>query len=77
MYTAYRAAELKQTTASTRRVSNFLRNCWGAFQEWRKRERLRADLYALNDSALADIGISPGEIDYVVNLSIDQRGRGR
>jgi len=77
MYTAYGAAELKQTTASTRRVSNLLRNCRGAFQEWRKRERLRADFYALDDSALADIGITPGEIDYVVNCPVDQWDRGR
>ncbi len=77
MNTAYDAAELKRTTASTRRVSSFLRNCWRAYQERRKRERSRADLHALNGSALADIGITPGEIDYVVNCFIDRRGRGR
>ncbi len=47
MYTALGAAELKQATRSTQRVSNFLGSCWGAFQEWRKRERLRAELYGL------------------------------
>ena len=77
MNTAYSAAELKRTTASTRRVSNFLRNCWGAYREWRKRERSRADLYALNVSALADIGITPGEIDYVVNCSVDRGAAGQ
>ena len=34
MYTALGAAELKQATRSTQRVSNFLGSCWGAFQEW-------------------------------------------
>ena len=75
MSTAYNAAGLGQTTASTRRVCSFLRSYWEAFQERRKRERLRADLSCLNDFELQDIGISRGEIDYVAsNRSIDPRG---
>jgi uncharacterized protein YjiS (DUF1127 family) len=75
MSTAYNAAGLGQTTASTRRVYSFLRSYWEAFQERRKRERLRADLSCLNDFELQDIGISRGEIDYVAsNRSIDPRG---
>jgi uncharacterized protein YjiS (DUF1127 family) len=75
MSTAYNAAGLGQTTASTRRVYSFLRSYWEAFQERRKRERLRADLSCLNDFELQDIGISRGEIDYVAsNRSIDLRG---
>jgi len=75
MSTAYNAAGLGQTTASTRRVYSFLRSYWEAFQERRKRERLRADLSGLNDFELQDIGISRGEIDYVAsNRSIDPRG---
>jgi uncharacterized protein YjiS (DUF1127 family) len=75
MCTAHGAAELRQTPASTRHVSNFFKSCWGAFQERRKRERLRAALCGLNDSALTDIGITRGEIDYVAsNRSIDPRG---
>ena len=75
MSTAYNAAGLGQTTASTRRVYSFLRNYWEAFQERRKRERLRADLSCLNDFELQDIGVSRGEIDYVAsNRSIDPRG---
>ena len=36
---------------------------WNSFQEWRKREKLRAELNGLTDSELADIGITRGEID--------------
>jgi len=75
MYTTLGAAELKQTTRSTQRVSNLLRSCWGAFQQWRKRDRLRTEFYGLNDKELMDIGISRGEIDYFAsNRSIDPRG---
>ena len=75
MYTALGAAELKQATKSTQRVSNFLGSCWGAFQQWRQRDRLRTELYGLNDRELMDIGITRGEIDYFAsNRSIDQRG---
>jgi uncharacterized protein YjiS (DUF1127 family) len=75
MYTVQGAAELRQTTASTQRVTNFFGSCWGALQEWRKRERLRADLCGLNDRELMDIGIARGEVDYVAsNRSIDPRG---
>ena len=75
MSTAHSAAELGQTAASTRRVSSFFRSYWGAFQERRKRQRLRAELSCLNDFELQDIGISRGEIDYVAsNRFCDPRG---
>ncbi len=75
MSTADSAAALGQTTASTRRGYSFFRSYWGAFQEWRKRQRLRADLSCLNDFELQDIGITRGEIDYVAsNRSFDPRG---
>ncbi len=62
-------------TAATRRAFSFLKRYWSAFQERRKRERLRADLSDLNDLELKDIGITRGEIDYVAsNRSIDPRG---
>jgi uncharacterized protein YjiS (DUF1127 family) len=74
MSTAHSAAELGQTTALTRRAYSFLGSYWDAFQEWRKRQRLRADLSCLNDFELQDIGITRGEIDYVAsNRSIDPR----
>ena len=75
MYTALGAAELKQATRSTQRVSNFLESCWGAFLQWRKRDRLRTELYGLNDRELIDIGITRGEIDYFAsNRGVDPRG---
>jgi uncharacterized protein YjiS (DUF1127 family) len=75
MSATYGATGLGQTAASTRRVHSFFKRYWGAFQERRKRERLRADLSDLNDWELQDIGITRGEIDYVAsNRSIDPRG---
>jgi uncharacterized protein YjiS (DUF1127 family) len=75
MYTAHGAAGLKQATSSTQRVSNFLGRCWATFQQWRKRDRLRAELYSLNDRELMDIGITRGEIDYFASSrGIDPQG---
>ena len=75
MYTALGAAEPKQATRSTQRVSNFLGGCWAAFHQWRERDRLRTELYSLNDRELMDIGITRGEIDYFAsNRGIDPRG---
>ena len=73
MSTTYSTTALTQTTASTPRVSSAFKNFWGAFQEWRKWERLRADLCDLSDRELMDIGISRGEVDYVAsNRSTDR-----
>ena len=75
MNTAHGATALGQTSISTRQVSSFFKRYWGAFQERRKRERVRTDLSCLNDLELKDIGITRGEIDYVAsNRSIDPRG---
>ena len=74
MYTALGAAELKRATRSSQRVSNFLGSCWEVFQQWRNRDRLRTELYGLNDRELMDIGISRGEIDYFAsNRNTDPR----
>ena len=74
MSTTYGATVLGQTAASRRRVSSLFKRYWRAFQERRKRERLRADLSCLNDLELKDIGIARG-IDYVAsNRTIDPRG---
>ncbi|MBR0719759.1 DUF1127 domain-containing protein [Bradyrhizobium liaoningense] len=60
---------------SQRRNFNAFKNLWGAFQEWRKWERLRGDLCSLSDQELMDIGITRGEIDYVAsNRDTDPRG---
>ena len=50
-----------------RQVYSPLETYWNAFQEWRKREKLRTELCRLTDSELADIGITRGEIDYVAS----------
>jgi len=74
MSTAHSAIGLIGMTGSTRRVASFFKRYWDAFQERRKRERLRADLSELNDWELQDIGITRGEIDYIAsNRSIDPR----
>ena len=81
MSTTYGATGLGQTAASTRRVSNFFKRYWDAFQarrkERRKRQRERAELYRLNDWELTDIGMTRGEIEYVVsNRSFDRAESG-
>ena len=53
------ATGLGPTAGSTRHVSSSNRGYWDAFQERRKRERVRAALY----DELKDIGIARGEID--------------
>ena len=74
MSTTYGSTGLGQTAVSTRRVSSFFKRYWGAFQERRKRQRLRATLCDLSDRELMDIGTTRGEIDYVAShRSIDPR----
>ena len=75
MSTTYGAGGVGQRAASTRHVSSFFKRYWGAFQERRKRQRLRATLCDLSDRELMDIGTTRGEIDYVAsNRSFDPRG---
>jgi uncharacterized protein YjiS (DUF1127 family) len=75
MSTTYDATGLGQAAASTRHVARFFKRCWGAFQERRKRQSLRASLCDLSDRELMDIGTSRGEIDYVASSrGIDPRG---
>ena len=74
MSTIHGTTELGQVTAG-RQVYSPLEAYWNAFQEWRKRERLRTQLYRLTDTELIDIGITRGEIDYVAShRGIDPRG---
>ena len=71
----YSLVELTQTLVPARLGLTFLKSSWGALQEWRKRQRLRATLYDLSDRELMDIGTTLGEIDYVAsNRGIDPRG---
>lgn len=66
---------LGPAAGSIRHVSSYIRGYWDAFQERRKRERVRAALYDLKDYELQDIGIGRGEIEYVAsNRGIDPRG---
>lgn len=75
MSTTYSPTSSARTNASTPRVSGARKSFWQAIQEWRKWERLRADLGNLSDRELMDIGISRGEIDHVAsNRDTDPRG---
>jgi uncharacterized protein YjiS (DUF1127 family) len=47
-----------------------------AFAAWRLRRRQQAELYALSDRTLKDIGVSRWEIEWIVN-SPDRDGSGR
>jgi uncharacterized protein YjiS (DUF1127 family) len=77
MSATYGATWFGQTAASTRRVSSFFKRYWDAFQERRKRQRERAELYRLNDWELMDISMTRGEIEYVVsNRSFDREESG-
>ena len=72
MSTLHQATELGPTK---RQVYSPLEAYWNTFQEWRKRERLRTQLYRLTDSELIDIGITRGEVEYVAsNRAVNPRG---
>jgi uncharacterized protein YjiS (DUF1127 family) len=74
MNTTHNATALGQAAAS-KRFSNVFKRYWDPLQARRKRHTLRANLSSLSDVQLMDIGITRGEVDYVVlNLSIDPRG---
>jgi uncharacterized protein YjiS (DUF1127 family) len=70
MSTIQDSTELRPATAKRQVYSpleTYWEKYWNAFQEWRKREKLRTELCRLTDSELADIGITRGEIDYVAS----------
>ncbi|WP_109143467.1 DUF1127 domain-containing protein [Bradyrhizobium sp. SUTN9-2] len=74
MSTIHGTTELGPATAR-RQVYSPLEAYWNAFQEWRKRRRLLANLCDLSDRELMDIGITRGEIDYVAShRGSDPRG---
>jgi len=50
----------------TKLFSSAARSLASRFTDWRRRERAYAELAALDDRALADIGISRAEIPFVV-----------
>jgi uncharacterized protein YjiS (DUF1127 family) len=43
-------------------VVNLITSLWEVFADWRRRERAYAELMALDDHSLADIGIRRSEI---------------
>ena len=59
------------SVTAKRQVYSPLETCWNAFQEWRKRKRMLANLCDLSDRELMDIGITRSEIDYLAS----HRGR--
>jgi len=48
-----------------RGVLSLLARYWRAFQESRRRRRMRVSLRDLDERQLMDIGLTPGEIDYI------------
>jgi len=59
-------------------ICAFLKKYWRAFQEERRRQKLRTALYALNDHDLKDVGISRGMIEHIgSNPTVDPRFVGR
>lgn len=66
---------LGSPSVSAEQVPGFIRGCWNALQERRKRAKVRAALYGLNGCDLHDIGIAHGDIEYVaLHPDIDPRG---
>ncbi len=79
MTTVHRTLEFVETADPAPRFSAFIKRCWTALQQRRKRARLRAALYALPDRDLRDIGVSWSEIEYLAlngtDVRVDPRGR--
>lgn len=50
-------------------IGNFIEQSLDAWAAWRRRQRAVNELYALDDRALADIGISRAEIPFVLSHS--------
>jgi uncharacterized protein YjiS (DUF1127 family) len=55
-------------------LTGFLGSLAGRFNAWRERERAFAELSALDDRTLADLGLRRGDIPYVVYCKAQQRG---
>jgi uncharacterized protein YjiS (DUF1127 family) len=51
--------------ASSRSVLSLLLGYWRAFRKQRHRESLRVSLHDLSERELRDIGLTPGDIDYI------------
>ena len=58
-------------------LSRFADGLVGRFENWRARERAFRELSALDDRALADIGLSRSEIPYVLDHNLLDSGTDR
>jgi uncharacterized protein YjiS (DUF1127 family) len=47
-------------------MGRHFRTFWGRFTQWRRNQRAIAELYALDDQSLADIGVRRSDIPYVI-----------
>lgn len=75
MATTYDVSASRQRSAPTRLGLVRFGNCRAALREWYERRRLQARPADLSDMELHDIGVSRGEIDYIVaNRDVDPRG---
>jgi len=68
-----RAAKFGQTAELAPQISTLFKRCWTAFQERRRRARLRAILYGLADRDLKDMGVAWSEIEYLALHGTDVR----
>jgi len=50
-------------------IGNFVEHSLDAWAAWRQHQRAINELYALDDRALADIGLSRAEIPFVLSRS--------
>jgi uncharacterized protein YjiS (DUF1127 family) len=57
-------------------ISHIIRRCWTAFQSWRVEQAAIAQLWAMSDRELRDIGLNRSEIGFVVKGQLEHRGRG-
>jgi uncharacterized protein YjiS (DUF1127 family) len=55
-------------------LARFLGSIADRYTAWRERERAFAELSALDDRTLADLGLRRGDIPYVVYCKAQQRG---
>jgi len=66
MSTMYGPGEFADVNASSW-IASKLSGLRSAFMVWRKRRQMRAQLYGLSDTELADMGATRGEIEHVVS----------
>jgi uncharacterized protein YjiS (DUF1127 family) len=77
MTVTHLATAVEEAEASKFPVITLLEMYWSAFQGWRERARARATLHAMSDRQLRDIGLTRGEIDFVLAESAHRRMRAR